>query len=174
MTRVLWLRLRRRRLLFWAKSQMRRRLLNVPFATSLGSGIDNVAIWFSLVMMMWLPLCRATCQPYDSNTSTTSCPLSTGRVVIYVTTSNWRVSMVRGSPISARTSKGVSGTDYETSAPRTPFAPLSDQKFRSLSLKLVKTRPVPKTRPEDTRTPDQVENSRRHPQTASIHKGHLV
>lgn len=39
---------------------------------------DKVAISPSLTMTMWLPLCRATCHPSDSNTRTTSRPLRTG------------------------------------------------------------------------------------------------
>jgi hypothetical protein len=46
---------------------LRMRLLKVPFATGLWAGIDNVAIFPSLVMTMWLFLWRATCQPNDAN-----------------------------------------------------------------------------------------------------------
>src|SRR5690606_15202707 len=55
------------------------KFLSVPRSSSLWSGTESVTVAPSRVIMMWLPRCRAICQPNRSNTRTASRPPMTGR-----------------------------------------------------------------------------------------------
>jgi hypothetical protein len=54
------------------------RLRKVPLAISRRSGTDNVVMLPTFTRIIWLPRCRAKCQPALTKMRTTSLPLQTG------------------------------------------------------------------------------------------------